>query len=156
MNKLESAPIKEFRMELLHMLRKEIFYNILFPFTIIEYKKIWLCPTNSLTKPLNFLLPINYRSWGDSCEWFNKIKWAPKWTFYGSWDFRHHYSLIAKGIYCRYLQLFDSWFTSVGLRQIALLFPLIQHLFFWKTDVHKSIWLMCLILQLLQDKSAAH
>lgn len=58
-NKLEFAPIKEFREELSHMLRREIFYNILFPFAIIEYEKRWLCPTKSLPKPLKAFSSIN-------------------------------------------------------------------------------------------------
>lgn len=67
-NKLESAPIKEFREELSDMLRRKIFYNILFPFAIIEYEKRWLRLTRSLTKPLKTLLPMMHRSWGDSSE----------------------------------------------------------------------------------------
>lgn len=58
-NKLESAPIKEFREELSDMFRREIFYNILFPFAIIEYEKRWLRLTRSLTKPLKTLSSIN-------------------------------------------------------------------------------------------------
>lgn len=41
------------------MLRREIFYDILFPFAIVEYEKRWLCPTKSLTKPLKAFSSIN-------------------------------------------------------------------------------------------------
>jgi len=52
-NKLEPAQIKEFKEELLGMLRKGKFCSVLSTFAVVGYEKTWSGLARSLTKPLN-------------------------------------------------------------------------------------------------------